>query len=148
MHSSTDDNRYATLFYGVYEEAARRLTYVNAGHPAPLLLRCSAASAEGDGACETLSPTGTVVGLLPEARHEARSLRLHPGDLLLAFSDGLVEGGGEEGPEFGPVALASFVRTLREESAARIRERILEEERRLRSGKKEDDLTLVVARAR
>ncbi|HEU5179194.1 MAG TPA: SpoIIE family protein phosphatase [Candidatus Polarisedimenticolia bacterium] len=149
MHASTDANRYATLFYGVYEEPSRRLTYVNAGHPAPLLLRRAAGGAPGWDPPEALAPTGTVVGLLPEARYEARSLHLCPGDLLLAFSDGLVEAGGEEGPEFGPAALADSVRGLQEAGAAAIRERILEEERRFRSDRKgEDDLTLVVARVR
>ncbi len=149
MHASTDSNRFATLFYGVYEEASRRLTYVNAGHPAPLLLRRVSGAEPGWGPPEVLAPTGTVVGLIPEASYERRSLQLGPGDLLLAFSDGLVEAGGEEGPEFGAAALAACVSGLHEAGAAAIREHILEEERRLRSQRKsEDDVTLVVARVR
>ena len=70
--TSTDGDKYATLFYGVYDDATRTLRYVNAGHNSPLLVRAN-------DAIERLEPTGMVIGLMPEAEFTQASLQLGDG---------------------------------------------------------------------
>jgi len=82
LWKSTAAQHYATLFFGLYDDGARSLTYVNCGHNAPMLLRV-------DGSVERLKSTATVVGLFEKWECEARRIDLAPGDLLAIFSDGL-----------------------------------------------------------
>ena len=144
MHAITGSNRYATLFYGVFDEATRRVTYVNAGHPSPLWLH-------GDPLIPTttLDPSGPVVGLLPEARFEQITIQLASGDHLLIFSDGLIETRGIEGVELGAGRVEAVARQSLEDTTDGMRDRILEEAEEFRDGEElEDDVTLVVVRVR
>lgn len=149
MFRIADHHRYATLFYGVYEEPAGRLTYINAGHPAPLLLRGTAASSEGLPGTTALAPTGTVVGLLPEPRFAQETTRLYSGDSLLIFSDGLIETRNPQGAELGVCGVEAAARVGFHESPIVLLDRILGQADQFRSGGElEDDVTLVVAKVR
>jgi serine phosphatase RsbU (regulator of sigma subunit) len=149
MHALTGRNRYATLFYGVYEDATRKLTYVNAGHPAALVFRHSGVSQATSARFEALAPTGTVIGLLPDAQYAVSDVTLSPGDLLLIYSDGLAETRNSEGVEMGVEGIVSATRRHFGGSARAIRDEILEEAEARRGGAApEDDVTLVVARVR
>lgn len=86
---STSPEHYATLFFGVYDAAARRLRYVNCGHPAPVLLR-------RDGACERLESTGLVLGAFENALFEEKTVWVCDGDRLVLFSDGVSEAKPDE----------------------------------------------------
>jgi sigma-B regulation protein RsbU (phosphoserine phosphatase) len=86
VYDSSSSSRYATFFYAEYDPSTRRLTYVNAGHNAPCLLR-----AAHPGHAIRLEPTGTVIGLLPNAVYTQATLHLAPGDVLIAFTDGISE---------------------------------------------------------
>lgn len=90
---STSIEKYATFFYGVYDAQARRLTYTNAGHPAPALFR--------RGTIHRLDVGGTVVGLFPASQYGQAEVQLEAGDLVLAFTDGLTEPENTYGEEFG-----------------------------------------------
>src|SRR5206468_12072023 len=81
----------------------RRLRYVNAGHNAPYLLRAGWRSAAGSAPpeIEELSTGGTVVGMFPEMAYEEATVELCPGDVLLAFTDGVPEAHNPENEEFG-----------------------------------------------
>ena len=94
LHQALASNRYATFFYGQYDPAARRLTYVNAGHNPPMLFH----ACKGDWQVARLEACGTVVGLLEDAAYEQASLPLAPGDMFVAFTDGVSEAmnAGEE----------------------------------------------------
>jgi len=92
-NSSTAD-RYATLFYGLFDRAARTLRYVNAGHNPPVVLR-------HDGSVHWLEPSGAPVGMFPDSDYEESGLRLNPGDLVIAYTDGVVEATNPEGDEWG-----------------------------------------------
>ncbi len=83
VYDSSTSSRYATFFYAEYDPASRLLTYVNAGHNPPVLLRGTQTI--------SLEPTGMVIGLMPEAEYEQATLPLNPGDVLLAFTDGISE---------------------------------------------------------
>ena len=149
MHAITGSNRYATLFYGVFDERTRRLTYVNAGHPAPLWLHAATQTHRGASETSTLDPTGTVVGLLLEARFEPATIQLASGDHLLIFSDGLIETRDIRGTELGAGGIEAVARKGIQEDVNLIRDRILAEADRFRDGAEpEDDVTLVVARVR
>lgn len=94
----TTDGRYATLFFGVYDEADRTLRYLNCGHQPPVLVR------RRDGApprVRRLPPGGMVLGLFEEQRYESGEVQLEPGELLVVFSDGVTEACDESGQFFG-----------------------------------------------
>jgi len=141
MHVTTDANRYATLFYGVYDEQARRLTWFNAAHTPPLLFRAST------GAVEPLATTGTAIGLLSGARYRSRSLDLMSGDILLAFSDGLPESWRADEEEFGEARLRELVARNAGLTAVKLVGRVLAEVDAFRGDRPlRDDLTVVVAK--
>jgi serine phosphatase RsbU (regulator of sigma subunit) len=138
---STGHERFATLFLGVYEEATRRLDYVNCGHNAPLLLR-------SNGTLELLNSTATVLGLFDDWKCEVLSIRLLPGDTLVIFSDGASEASRSDGDELGQDGLVAIVRDHLDLSARPLVEAILARVREFSESTLTDDLTLLVARAR
>jgi phosphoserine phosphatase RsbU/P len=87
-------NRYATLFYGVFDYAKRTLRYINAGHNPPLLLR-------RDGSVEWLETSGAPVGMFPDSTYEEKIVELEAGDVLIAYTDGVVEATNQNGEEWG-----------------------------------------------
>ncbi len=94
-------NMFTTLFFGVLDPAPGTLTYVNAGHDAPLLLR--------DGMiAERLAPTGPAVGLLEGMEFTARQTTLAPGDLLLAYTDGVIDARDAAGTAYGEARLEAL----------------------------------------
>ena len=147
MHSSTDINRYATFFYGVFDDATRELTYVNAGHLPPLILR---PRTDGDG-YETiqLESNGTVVGLLPDACYRQSSIQLRQGDLFCAFTDGVTEALDVEGEEFGSGRLESAMIEHASATAEETCRHLLARLDRFTDGTPQrDDVTLVVGKVR
>ena len=85
------DNMFATLFMGILDCSTGELVHVNAGHEAPLLRR-------SDGRLLPLEPHGLAVGMVPDVRPEVMQTTLAPGEGLLAFTDGVTEAMGDEGP--------------------------------------------------
>ena len=141
----------ATLFYGVYDDAARTLSYVNAGHNAPLLLRPDGERGDGGAPREPrtarLSPTGTVIGLMPEARYAKETVRLARGETFVIFTDGVTEMVNERDEPFGEERLEDLVRRHGDRTAREILEIVLAELDTFRDGvPPHDDVTLVVAK--
>lgn len=89
------DNMFATVFTAILCPRTGQLHYINAGHDAPLLLRCGAQTPE------TLTPEGLAVGMMAGQQHAARGLHLHAGDSLLAYTDGLPEALSPPGEPYG-----------------------------------------------
>lgn len=102
IYEASAVNRYATFFFGIFDPAASRVDYVNAGHNPPVLLRKSAG---GSFNSLRLDCGGPVIGLLPEATYEQGSIVLHPGDLLVAFTDGISEAMNPTEEEWGEDAM-------------------------------------------
>ena len=102
IYEASAINRYATFFFGIFDPAASRFDYVNAGHNPPVLLR---KSASGSYEWLRLECGGPVIGLLPEASYEQGSLLLCPGDLLLAYTDGISEAMNSVEEEWGEEAM-------------------------------------------
>ncbi len=84
MYETSTPERYSTLFCGVVSEDRSTLTYVNAGHTLPMLLR-------GDGGVDRLAGGGPPLALLPGISYTQIDTRLEPADTLVVFSDGIVE---------------------------------------------------------
>jgi sigma-B regulation protein RsbU (phosphoserine phosphatase) len=133
--ASTAPEHYATLFFGVYDDAARLLRYVNCGHNPPLLV--------GAAAAERLLPTAPVLGILAEWRAAVAETRFAPGDLLLLFSDGVTEAGRTRGDEFGEARLVEAMRARRRLPLAELLSALVGVVEAHAGGAHEDDLTLV-----
>jgi len=95
-HACTNSSggRFVTLFYGELDTATGSLTYVNAGHNPPFLLRA-------DGQVDRLPPTAMVLGVAADAVVEAGQARIAPADRLLLFTDGLSEAFDRKDEEYG-----------------------------------------------
>jgi sigma-B regulation protein RsbU (phosphoserine phosphatase) len=91
------DKCYATLFVGEFDPANGHLHYVNAGHEPPFVLRKSGAHFR----TIFLESSGPVVGMLRESSYREGSVGLQPGDVLVAYTDGLCEVTNRAGEEFG-----------------------------------------------
>jgi Stage II sporulation protein E (SpoIIE) len=94
LHASSPADRYATLFYGVFDEATHRLEYVNAGHNPPLLIR-------GGNSLVGLETGGPPVGIFADSVYSAGIVQLNAGDLIVAYTDGVVEARDTAGEEWG-----------------------------------------------
>jgi phosphoserine phosphatase RsbU/P len=107
---SLDGRRFTTAVLAEYEPAARRLSYVNAGHNAPILRR-----ANGD--MEKLDIGGLPLGIDSVGAYETSAKDLQPGDALIFFTDGVVEAFDESGAEFGNERWLAAIRSLPEVTA-------------------------------
>ena len=140
LHENTPVEKYATFFYAVYDAKTRKLTYTNAGHLAPAVFR--------KGAIERLNVGGTVVGLFAPLEYRQAEIELEPGDLLLAFTDGLTEPENTYGEEFGETRLLEAARRAMAGTPAEIVEEIFQSiSEWTGSPELQDDMTLLVAKA-
>jgi phosphoserine phosphatase RsbU/P len=141
LYHSTPMEKYATLFLGMYDGDARRLTFSNAGHLPPMLISES-------GAVRRLEDGGTVVGLFDDLNFSEGSAQLRRGDIFLAYSDGVTEPENDYG-EFGEQRLVELVQENRDLSLERITEIVTAAvDDWIGAGEQPDDVTLVLARAR
>jgi sigma-B regulation protein RsbU (phosphoserine phosphatase) len=101
LYENTPPEKYATFFCSVYDDETGRLTYTNAGHLKPILVR--------HGQVMTLGGDGMVVGLLPNVQYEQQDVVLQTGDLLAIFSDGIPEAEDATEQEFGEARLAELL---------------------------------------
>jgi sigma-B regulation protein RsbU (phosphoserine phosphatase) len=134
-------NSYFTLFYGVFDVGASRLTWANAAHLPVLHLEARS------GAVTWLDSTGGAVGLLPGTTYETRELAFAPGDVFVFYTDGITEAGGPADEEFGRDRLAAVVRERRDQPAAGIVAAIHDAVDVFRAdGAAADDATVIVVR--
>jgi sigma-B regulation protein RsbU (phosphoserine phosphatase) len=139
LFQSTQPEKYATLFLGFYDDEKHRLTYANAGHLPPIVLAA-------DGAVRRLETGGTVVGLFPDCEYAEETVELYPGDIFIAFSDGITEPENEFG-EFGEDRLIETVAAHRHQPLERITEHVISAVQDwIGSTEQPDDITVVLAR--
>jgi sigma-B regulation protein RsbU (phosphoserine phosphatase) len=143
VYEASASNRYATFFYGQYDPAQGKFDFVNAGHNSPILLH------RGDGGKVTrLEPGGTVVGLIENVEYQQGSVRISPGDLLVAFTDGISEAMNLEDEEWGEDRLLDSIRGCPAKTAQEILETIFAAATQFAgAAPQHDDMTLVVMRA-
>jgi phosphoserine phosphatase RsbU/P len=139
LYANTTPEKYATFYFAVYDEALHALTYTNAGHLSPLLVR--------DGQVILLEPTGTVVGAFPFAVYEERTVSLEHGDMLVAYTDGLVEPENAYGEMYGEERLTELLLKYNRADSSEVIARAMEAVVQWTgSSELQDDMTMVVAR--
>ncbi len=132
-------NRLVTLFLGEIDPATSELSYVNAGHNAPLVLR-------PDDETERLAATGMALGILPEAAFEAARARFAAGDRLVLYTDGITEAADPREVEYGEERLVAFVEAhRRDEPKALLESLIAEVLAHCGAARPGDDMTLLCA---
>ena len=137
--ANTAPEKFATFYFGLYDDKTRLLTYANAGHLPPILMR--------EGKARRLEVTGTVVGAFPSACYEEKTIELQAGDLLVAFTDGIVEPENAYGEPFGEENLVDLLVRYGQRDSTELVARITESvEQWTGSSELSDDMTLVVAR--
>ncbi len=140
-------NRYATFFYAQYDPQTRQLSYVNAGHNAPILIRPTPGSEGPRYEVLRLELSGPVVGLLPDAEFEQSSLDIQPGDILLAFTDGISESMTIDQEEWGEERMIAFLEAHAALPADALLRALLEEATHFAAGASQyDDMTLLVCK--
>jgi len=139
LYQNTAPEKYATFFFGAWDDRHSLLTYTNAGHLPPIVIR--------NGESIRLDVNGLVVGAFPFASYEQSQIDLHPGDLLVAFTDGVTEPENEFAEEFGEQRLIDLLLSHSRGSPREIIDEILGAVARW-TGRPElqDDMTLLVAR--
>jgi len=140
MRGSLGRDKFVTFFYALLDGPGRQLTYCNAGHNAPILVRV-------DGSVERLHHGGLVLGLASEPNYEQGSVELGPGDRLLLFTDGLTEANSASGEEFGEERLIGMAVESRHLGAKALQDKVLAAASGFAS-RFEDDVTLVVVSVR
>ena len=142
VYEASTTNRYATFFYAQFDTATGQLSYVNAGHNPPFLIRA-------DGSVETLTIGGPVIGMLPPmiVSYEMGTVELRAGDVLVGFTDGISEAMNPADEEWGEDAMLDELVRLTEEPAAEILSSIVASADRFANGAKQhDDMTMIVIR--
>jgi sigma-B regulation protein RsbU (phosphoserine phosphatase) len=142
IYEASSANRYATLFYAEYDPRSRQLSYVNAGHNPPVILRKSGA------ACQVLrlETGGPVIGILRQC-YQQESFPLEAGDLVVLFTDGVSESMNARYEEWGEDSLIEFAKTCHGLAAFEVMTRILAAAEAFAAGASQhDDMTLVVLR--
>lgn len=141
VHSISSSERYTTLFCGLIDR--RKLIYVNAGNEPPMLVRHSSPTPT----VERLDVGGMPVGLLGIARFEQAELDLHPGDLLVSFSDGIGEATNERGEIWEEVEIEKILLDCPSLSAQQVVDRIVAAADGFTGAAEQaDDMTVVAAR--
>jgi sigma-B regulation protein RsbU (phosphoserine phosphatase) len=141
LYESTPPEKYATLFLGIYDGRSHHLTYSNGGHLPPILIG-------KDGAIRRLEAGGTVVGLFDNMTYDEGAVEMHPGEIFLAYSDGVTEPENDFG-EFGEQRLIDLVRDNRDLPLPQISQIVtLAVDNWIGDNEQPDDVTLVLARAR
>jgi len=139
MYRDTRSSEFATVFYGVLSPDARRLTYCNAGHSPPLLLR--------DGSFQTLDAGGTVMGMDPGATYDKGILHLSVGDILVLYTDGLVDAINFDDERFGADRLRKSILTHKDADAGQLAQQLLWDVRRFKGlADLIDDITIVTVK--
>jgi sigma-B regulation protein RsbU (phosphoserine phosphatase) len=128
---------FVTFFYSVIDGATGELTYTNAGHAAPILVR-------NDGTIIRLEDGGALLGVFKNWSFQQTRVELRLGDRLVLYTDGITELKNESEEEFGEDRVERVVARNREASAAEVKDRVLEAVSDFANGAFEDDVTVVV----
>lgn len=133
--------KFISFFYGVLDSAENRLTYCNAGHNPPLLVRA-------DGVSSELRAEGAVLGQFPQWQYRQSELQMGSGDRMLLFTDGLVEACSANDEPFGEEKVICVARENRQCSAEDLMGLLMRAASEHCDGPFQDDASLIVLKAR
>ena len=139
LYASSLEDRFATLFYGVFDGATRRLQYVNAGHNPPMVIR-------QDNSIIWLRAGGVPVGIFPNSTYEQGIAQLNPGDLVLGYTDGVIEAANPAGDEWGAAGLGKAAAERDAQCTDDIVQAIFTSMDDFSRGHQRDDATVIVMR--
>ena len=140
IHGNTDPGQFITFFAAIYDPAAGRMDYVNAGHNPPRVVRAA-------GEIIPLETGGPILGVFPGLRYEQGTFDLSPGDLFVAFTDGVTEACDAAEQEFGEERVAFLLAGARDRPVGDLVDLVQQEvTQHTGSTSFADDFTLVVAR--
>ncbi len=139
LYATTSPEKYATFCFALYDDDTGIVSYTNAGHPPPILIR--------GGSATQLDVNGTVVGAFPFSKYGESKVQLEPGDLLVWYTDGITEPEDAYGEMFGEERLIELIAKNAERPDAQIIRTVMESVRQwTASPELSDDMTVVLAR--
>ena len=134
----TRSELFVTVWYGLWDAQTGKITYSSAGHNPPVIVRA-------DGSAQLLSIRGIALGVIPEITLQQEEVTLGPGDMLVAYTDGVTEALRSDQAEFGVVGLQSTLVNLRAKHASDIAKGVLGAVDTFAAGEPQfDDVTLIV----
>ena len=136
----TPVGKFISFFYSVLDSKENRLTYCNAGHNPPLLIR-------GTGSVIELNAAGAVLGQFPDWIYEQSEIQLKPGDRLLLFTDGLVEASNADDEAFGEDGVIAVAREKSDQNAGELMNSLIQASAAHCGGHFQDDASMVLLRA-
>ncbi|HXA56443.1 MAG TPA: SpoIIE family protein phosphatase [Candidatus Acidoferrum sp.] len=143
VYESSESNRYATFFYAEFDSASRTMSYVNAGHNAPMVFQ----RRNGAPQIARLDTGGPVIGLMDGMEYSQGRVEFEPGDLFVAYTDGISEAMNAADEEWGEERLKSAVLTNQGVPAKVYMERLMASADAFVAGARQhDDMTLIVLR--
>jgi sigma-B regulation protein RsbU (phosphoserine phosphatase) len=139
IYNDTAPEKYLTFYFGIYDDDTGLLTYTNAGHLPPLVIR--------DGQAIRLEVNGTVVGAFPFAQYNESSIKLETGDLLVCYTDGITEPENDYGEMFGEDRLIDVLVKNTDRPEEQMLDAVMEAVRQWTgSPELQDDMTMLLAR--
>lgn len=141
MCRNTGGNKFVTFFWGIIDDQARTLTYVNAGHNYPLLMRTGSTSLR-------LEKGGMILGVMrTEVPYEQEVIHLKASDVLVLFTDGVSEAMNKEAVEYGEARLEGLLRTVLCCSAQDIADAIFKDvQHHTKGAPQSDDITMMIVK--
>jgi sigma-B regulation protein RsbU (phosphoserine phosphatase) len=128
--------RFVTFFYAVYDAATHTLTFTNAGHNPPVVVRA-------DGSVTRLTAGGMVMGVMPNPEFEEGEIGLAPGDRVVLFTDGMTEAEDAGGEPFDDERLVDAVVRRRCASASALVAGLFDDVAAFTGGAFQDDATVL-----
>jgi sigma-B regulation protein RsbU (phosphoserine phosphatase) len=132
--------KFVSFFYAVLDSKDNRLTYCNAGHNPPILVRANGTASE-------LNAAGAVLGQFPDWVYEQSDLQLRPGDRLIMFTDGLVEASNQDDDPFGEERVTRIAQENHGASAEELKTMLIRSASDHCAGRFQDDASMIVLRA-
>lgn len=143
-HASASAGRYSTGFCGLLDSEARTLTYVNAGHCPPMLVR---RGEDGEATVRHLAASGFPLGIFPGAQYEQEVVGLEPGDLLVCYSDGISEATNTKDEMWGESGIEKLLKESLGRSADEVTSRLAAAADNFAAGAEQgDDMTILTLR--
>ena len=136
----TGDNHFVTVLYAILEPPSGNLTYISCGHPPPLLLRAN-------GELEKLDHRNTALGIFQNMQYTEDQIQVNAGDILVLYTDGVVELMNQQGESFGIQRLKQVIFENRPATSAELVSKVIEAVQLFSDDDSfPDDLTLVIVR--